>query len=219
MNEENQNFKSNVIVFLGPPASGKGTAANYLEKKHNIKSISPGFIFKKIRNDNSELAELVKESVKDGGLCPSWLTNKLVQQETNNLLMQGYHTISLDGFPRTLEQLEFLNNNYNVLLFVHSNTNWNIMKKLVTQRRNCKVCNSVFSTNNSYFENECCKLEDNWEKRWDDTPEMFAKRYKVYKQETFPIIEKIKKLENYIKVDLIKNIYAYREIEKALSLR
>lgn len=219
MKDANQSFKTNVLVFLGPPASGKGTAASYFERVYNIKSISPGFIFKKIRNENSELADLVKESVKDGGLCPTWLTNKLVLQEANNLAMQGYSCLSLDGFPRTIEQLDFLKNNFNVLLYIHSDTNWNTLLKLVVRRRSCKICNTVFSTNNPNLDNLCCKDEINWERRWDDTSDMFIKRYRVYKDETFPIIDEIKLSDKYLKVDLIKNIYAYREIEKKLNLR
>jgi len=82
MKEKNYNtnhpdFKIPVsVVFLGPPASGKGTTASFLEKEFNIKPLSPGNIFKKIRNENSELSTLVIESTKDGGLCPHWLTTR-----------------------------------------------------------------------------------------------------------------------------------------------
>ena len=79
-NTNHPDFKIPVsVVFLGPPASGKGTTASYLENQYNIKSVSPGNIFKKIRNENSELSKLVIESTKDGGLCPDWLTNEIVR--------------------------------------------------------------------------------------------------------------------------------------------
>lgn len=213
MKEKNYNtnhpdFKIPVsVVFLGPPASGKGTTASYLENQYNIKSISPGNIFKKIRNENSELSKLVIESTKDGGLCPDWLTNEIVKTESLNLIKLGAHSITLDGFPRTKQQLDFLNNNFDVKLFVYSSTHWMTLRKMATNRRNCKACNKVFSVNtipSCYDLNSDCALisKQNWETRWDDHPDFFAKRYKTYKKETLPVIQEVSKYSNFIKIDL-----------------
>lgn len=213
MKEKNYNtnhpdFKIPVsVVFLGPPASGKGTTASFLEKEFNIKPVSPGNIFKKIRNENSELSKLVIESTKDGGLCPDWLTNEIVKTESLNLIKLGAKSITLDGFPRTKQQLDFLNNNFDVELFVYSSTHWMTLRKMATNRRNCKTCNKVFSINTipaCSDSNSGCALisEQNWETRWDDHPDFFAKRYKTYKKETLPVIQEVSKYSNFIKLDL-----------------
>lgn len=205
------------VVFLGPPASGKGTAANFLLEKYNIPSISPGNIFKKIRYENSELSELVISHTANGGLCPDWITNKIVLEEARKLIENGASSITLDGYPRTLEQLNFLLENYDIKLFVQTSTNYMTLKKLVVNRRNCKTCKKVFSAL-SPIENCCSNCDisnsENWETRWDDNDEMFSKRYKVFKTETFPIINKIKNNNNYLKIDLIKDDLA---IDKIIS--
>jgi adenylate kinase len=211
------------VVFLGPPASGKGTAASYLKDKHKIGSVSPGNIFKKIRSENSDLAKLVIESTKDGGLCPDWITNQVVLQEAENLISNGAKSITLDGFPRTEEQLLFLNENYDVGLFVYASTHWMTLRKMVSCRRICKTCSKVFSTKdlpncNDFMSDFCAiKSENNWEQRWDDNPEFFAKRFKVYKKETLPVIKEVSKYSNFIKLDLLKN-ENYKIIESYLKL-
>lgn len=218
-----QDFKIPVsVVFLGPPASGKGTTASYLKDKHKVESVSPGNIFKKIRFEDSELSKLVIETTKDGGLCPDWLTNEVVKKEAEFLISKGAKSITLDGYPRTIEQLDFLNSNYDVKLFIYASTHWMTLKKMVSCRRNCKTCNKVFSTKNippcDNFNLETCavKSKSNWEQRWDDTPEFFSKRFNVYKKETLPVIKEVSKYNNFVKLDLFQN-NSYEFIENYLN--
>ena len=196
------------ICFLGSPASGKGTMASKIQEHLDYPSVSPGNIFKSIREQKTETAELVRESVKDGGLCPTWLTNKIVLEESQRLIESGAKYITLDGFPRTLDQLDFLLENYDIKYFLHSATHYMTMRKLVTNRRSCKDCKAVFSCLNPQAAcSKNCNILDSstWETRWDDTPEFFAKRYQVFKKETEPVILAVKDRSNYIKLDLIKN--------------
>lgn len=196
------------ICFLGSPASGKGTMASKIQEHLGYPSVSPGNIFKSIRDQKTETAELVRESVKDGGLCPTWLTNKIVLEESQRLIESGAKYITLDGFPRTLDQLDFLLENYDIKYFLHSATHYMTMRKLVTNRRSCKDCKAVFSCLNPQATcSKNCNILDSstWETRWDDTSEFFAKRYQVFKKETEPVILAVKDRSNYIKLDLIKN--------------
>jgi adenylate kinase len=193
------------ICFLGPPASGKGTMAQKIYDTYSYPYVAPGNIFKSMRSEDTELANLVRESCKDGGLCPNWLTNKVVLEESKKLIDSGAEYITLDGFPRTLDQLDFLLENYDIKYFLHSSTHYMTMMRMVINRRNCKVCKNVFSVLNPVCHCETMPDPLEWEKRWDDTPEFFAKRYQVFKKETLPVIEAVKSFENYIKLDLIKN--------------
>jgi adenylate kinase len=218
------NFKIPVsVVFLGPPASGKGTTASYLNDNYEIKSVSPGNIFKKIRHENNELSNLVIETTKNGGLCPDWLTNELVKKESISLIESGAKSITLDGYPRTVDQLDYLLQNYDVKMFVHATANYMTLKKMVTNRRNCAECKKVFSVDlgikcDDQNKVRCAKLsKDNWETRWDDTPEFFAKRYSVYKNETYPVVEVVKAFDNFFKLDLLKD-KNYKFIESFLKL-
>jgi adenylate kinase len=204
------NFKIPVsVVFLGPPASGKGTTASYLETNFNIKSVSPGNIFKQLRSENNEFTDTIIQTTKNGGLCPDWLTNKIVKSESLKIINSGYKSITLDGYPRTLEQLNYLKDNYDVELFVYSSSHFMTLKKMASNRRNCITCKKVFSNVYGFecsdFDKDYCakNSKNNWETRWDDSPDFFVKRYAVFKKETAPVIEAVSKLDNFIKLDLL----------------
>jgi adenylate kinase len=196
-------------VFLGPPASGKGTAASYLDKKFDIKPVSPGNIFKNLRNQNTELSNLIIETTKDGGLCPDWLTNQVVFEEATNLINKGAKSISLDGYPRTLEQLDFLLEKFEIKFFIFSNPDLETLKISAEERRNCFHCKKVFSIKRANLicteDVENCAIKSNlhWEKRWDDDLDVFNKRILTYNAETFPVIEKLCNFDNFIKINLL----------------
>ena len=222
MNQEN--FKIPIeIVFIGPPASGKGTTAEYFREKHNIIPISPGNIFRNLLNKNTTLSELIIETTKDGGLCPDYLTNQIVNEEikknfNNNL------KISLDGYPRTKEQLEFLLENFQVKLFVQSNANYEILKQSALNRRFCKKCNKTISIKlpNSHCEfgkdNKTQICKEFWEKRSDDNLSIFEQRFYNYEKYTLPVFDIIKSFANYVKIDLF-DLNSYKELEKQLELK
>ena len=50
------------ICFLGPPASGKGTMAQKIYDTYSYPYVAPGNIFKSMRSEDTELANLVRES-------------------------------------------------------------------------------------------------------------------------------------------------------------
>lgn len=208
------------ICFLGAPASGKGTLASKIQKKFDHPSVSPGLIFKNIRDQDGETAELIRESTKDGGLCPTWLTNRVVMEESKKLIQNGADYITLDGFPRRLDQLEFVLENFEVKYFLYCNSDYQTLKKMVVNRRSCKICKNIFSLLNlpeACGENCDIQNPETWEKRWDDTPELFEKRYQVYKKETFPVVSAVKNLKNFIEFDLIKDLESSDKIYNLLS--
>ncbi|MFC0343141.1 adenylate kinase [Epilithonimonas hispanica] len=94
------------IVLFGPPGSGKGTQAQHLIEKFNLKQISTGDLFRyNIKND-TELGKLAKSYIDKGELVPDQVTiDMLIDElkkptETNGFIF--------DGFPRTATQTEAL---------------------------------------------------------------------------------------------------------------
>ena len=54
------------IMFIAPPAAGKGTQADLIVEKYHIPHISTGDILRDIAEDNSELGEYVSEVLSSG---------------------------------------------------------------------------------------------------------------------------------------------------------
>ena len=95
------------ILFFGPPGAGKGTQAKLISKHLNISHLSTGDILRKKLLDNDDLAKDLKKIMASGNLVSDDILNSIVSSRLDNEATNGF---ILDGYPRTLDQSEFLNN-------------------------------------------------------------------------------------------------------------
>lgn len=94
------------IVLFGPPGSGKGTQAQNLIQKFNLKQISTGDLFRFNMKNETELGKLAKTYIDKGELVPDQVTiNMLVDELKKPTDTNGF---IFDGFPRTSFQTEAL---------------------------------------------------------------------------------------------------------------
>ena len=94
------------IVIFGKPGSGKGTQANFLKEKYNLYHISTGDLFRKNISNQTKLGIEAKYYLDNGDLVPDSVTIKMLENEVlSNKEVNGY---IFDGFPRTLNQAESL---------------------------------------------------------------------------------------------------------------
>lgn len=94
------------IVIFGKPGSGKGTQANFLKEKYNLYHISTGDLFRKNISNQTRLGIEAKSYLDNGDLVPDSVTIKMLENEVlSNKEVNGY---IFDGFPRTLNQAESL---------------------------------------------------------------------------------------------------------------
>lgn len=94
------------IVLFGPPGSGKGTQAQNLIEKFNLKQISTGDLFRFNMKNDTELGKLAKYYIDKGELVPDQVTiDMLVDELKKPTEANGF---IFDGFPRTSYQTEVL---------------------------------------------------------------------------------------------------------------
>ena len=94
------------IVLFGPPGSGKGTQAQNLIQKFNLKQISTGDLFSHNIKNETELGKLAKSYMDKGELVPDQVTIDMLTDELKKPTdAQGF---IFDGFPRTAFQTEAL---------------------------------------------------------------------------------------------------------------
>ena len=97
----------NNIIFFGPPGAGKGTQAKIISEYLNIAHLSTGDILRKKLLDKDNLANELREIMSSGKLVSDAILNSIVALRLKNELKDGF---ILDGYPRTLQQSEFLDN-------------------------------------------------------------------------------------------------------------
>lgn len=94
------------IVLFGPPGSGKGTQAQNLIEKFNLKQISTGDLFRYNMKNDTELGKLAKSFIEKGQLVPDQVTiDMLIDEVKKPTDATGF---IFDGFPRTAAQTDAL---------------------------------------------------------------------------------------------------------------
>jgi adenylate kinase len=111
-----------MILLFGSAGSGKSTQGELLAKKHDWQWLSTGQMFRE-SNDPEAMA-----FINRGELVPDEITNKVLMAALDTKSVCGEQGgVILDGYPRKLEQAEFLvqygekrckNNNINLAIMI-----------------------------------------------------------------------------------------------------
>ena len=56
------------IIFISPPAAGKGTQAKFISKEYNIPHIATGDLLREEIEKNTEIGIQIKEDMDKGNL-------------------------------------------------------------------------------------------------------------------------------------------------------
>jgi len=113
------------IVLFGPPGAGKGTQAELLIKKYNLIHLSTGDLLRSEIIAGTKLGLEAKNLMDKGNLVPDNVVIGMISSKLDNNSAYGY---IFDGFPRTTQQAEALDN-----LLKEKNTSINIMLSLKVQ--------------------------------------------------------------------------------------
>ena len=155
-----------VLIFLGPPGSGKGTQAEILTKKLNFTHLSIGDLLRENIVNNTDLGKLASKYVKSGELVPDDLIIDLMDSYITELKDESNVSgIILDGFPRTINQATALENKIKQL-------NVSIKAVLNLDIADQEILNRLAGRG-----------------REDDKPELIKNRLKVYRNQTEPLLE------------------------------
>lgn len=214
-----ENLKLN-LVFMGPPGVGKGTIAAVVAQKYNLVHLSTGNIFREEIKKQSVLGLKVAQIVESGGYVTDDITNEIVKNKLLELQNEDKKVI-LDGYPRTIAQVNFLDTiegfNYEV---VELYADPELIFERLSGRRQCPNCKNSFHI--KFMPSEkgeiCDQCSTPLITRKDDQPESIKKRSQVYLQETKPLLshyEKVNKLHRFDSSSTPENVAD--EIYKSLS--
>ena len=210
------------IIFIAPPAAGKGTYAKILAEKYNIPHISTGDLLREEASKSTDLGIKIKEIMKSGALVSDdviteLLKNRLLKDDCNN----GY---ILDGYPRNLEQaktydelLKTINKQLGVVIFLDIDRE--LAMKRTLSRIVCSNCgtsyNLIVEALRPKKENICDKCNNELKVRSDDNEETFINRFDTYIDKTQSLIDYyenknvlkvVKVLEDLSALDIFKEI-------------
>ena len=169
------------IVLFGPPGSGKGTQAQNLIEKFNLKQISTGDLFRFNMKNDTELGQLAKSYIDKGELVPDQVTIDMLTDELKKPCdAQGF---IFDGFPRTATQTEALEK---------------IVKEILNSDIN--VCLSLIVEDKVLVE-RLLKRGETSGRTDDSNHEIISNRIKEYYAKTAEVAELYKQQGKYVEVN------------------
>ena len=172
------NNKVNIIIF-GPPGAGKGTQAKHLVKNLNSFQVSTGDMLREEINNNTEIGKKIVSNMNEGKFVDDSIVNKLLEKIIFN--PKKMNKLIFDGYPRTINQAENLNN-----LLAKSNQKINFVFFLNVEKET--IIKRI-------------KKRKILEKRLDDDTDTILKRYDTYMEITKPVLDYYSKNENFHEVD------------------
>ncbi len=187
------------IVLFGPPGSGKGTQAQNLIEKFNLKQISTGDLFRYNMKNGTELGKLAKSYIDKGELVPDEVTTDMLidevkkPTETNGFIF--------DGYPRTAFQTEALEN---------------IVKEVLNDE--ISICLSLVVEDEVLVE-RLLKRGETSGRTDDSNEEIIRNRIKEYYAKTAEVAELYKQQGKYVEVNGVGEIdeiseKLFAEVEK-----
>ncbi len=168
------------IILLGPPGSGKGTVSERLEKVFNLLHVSAGELLREEVSKETTIGKEIKKYIEQGHLVPNQFVVEMIKLDVAE--KEDY---ILDGFPRTVEQAESIND-LAIDLVIYLDVPEDIVIERLSLRRMDPETGKIYHLK---FIPPPEDIKNRLVQRKDDQEEVIKDRFKVYHQETEPLIE------------------------------
>jgi adenylate kinase len=183
------------IVLLGPPGAGKGTQAKLITHGLGLPQVSTGDLFRAMKTQDAPLARRVQEIMAEGNLVPDDITVEMVKARLAESDCEN--GAILDGFPRTVPQAEALDHllsetfRSTVAVVPLLNISEEVAVRRISGRRTCERCGALYHVefNPPKRAGICDQDGGRLSLREDDKPDTVRERYRVYLENTAPLID------------------------------
>ena len=182
------------LLLLGPPGSGKGTQARYIETKYGLIQLSTGDMLREAVAIGSEIGKSAENVINAGKLVPdSIMIDMIAERIGEKDCASGF---ILDGFPRTKAQAEALDQMLDargkaLSGAIEIRVDDNALVRRISGRFTCANCGAGY--NDEFWLpvkdgvcDECGGTE--YSRRKDDVAETVVVRLETYHAQTAPIL-------------------------------
>lgn len=182
-----------VIVFLGPPGSGKGTQSRILSETLLIPHVSTGEALREAVRAGSPLGQRVREQMNLGSFVSDAVVAEIVAERVR--ARDCERGFILDGFPRTLSQAETLGDllegiGFPEPLVFNLGVDESRLEERVSRRLTCPACQEIFNSvsHEPRVSGRCDRCNGHLEARADDNKSVFQGRIADFRFQTEPLV-------------------------------
>jgi len=182
------------VIFIAPPAAGKGTQSELLVENYKYEHISTGDLLRNKQNDGSDLANQIKELLKTGKLIDDEIVTELLKEK----LVKINGNFILDGYPRNIKQASILSDllselDINDIVVIYLDVDEDTAMKRALGRITCPKCKRTYNKYNELTKPKIMGLCDDCNielvGRSDDNEETFKIRFNEYINNTKPLLD------------------------------
>ena len=205
------------IILIGIQGSGKGTQAKLLQQKFGWDHITTGDLFRQNLEQGTEVGLKAKAFMDRGELVP----DEYVYQIVKNALTEAKNGFILDGFPRNLEQSNFLKENIEIDKAVLLELSDNKAIERIVSRRNCEKCKKDYNLlfKKPKVEGICDDCGGKIVQREDDNEVAINIRIEKFHNETKAVIEANEQAGKLVVVNADQPVEAiHQDIVKVLNI-
>ena len=187
------------LVFLGIQGSGKGTQAGLLRKNYGFRHINIGELLRQNMSQKTPLGLKITDYMENGELVPDEYIFSLIEEN----LDKNAKGMILDGFPRTLKQARYMEENIPVNYAIYFDLNEEIAIKRLTARRVCRNCKKDYNLIIKPPKSDltCDECGGELLQRSDDHKSAIERRINIFKQRTKPLISFFEERGMLVKID------------------
>lgn len=182
------------VVLMGPPGAGKGTQAEILCKEFGLMHVATGDIFRNAVKECTEMGKKAKAYMDKGELVPNEIVLGIVKERLSKADCAA--GVVLDGYPRTIEQAEALDEvlkdlKMKIDMVITIDINEDEIIARLTGRRVCSNCGATYHLkyNPPKVRNICDHCSGELQQRSDDTIETVKERLHIYNKEIPPLVD------------------------------
>lgn len=184
-----------IISITGKPNAGKGTRlSKFLEGKNNYTVISVGNMLRKEIENNTKLGMLVKTFMDAGKLVPDYIVVNLVIEKIKE---NPHRSIILDAFPRTeIQADDILEFGFNIDRVINIDISDEEVIRRARERIVCEKCGEAYTLSEYKKPKKewvCDNCGEKLNRRNDDKEDVIKKRLEIYKKETEPTLNFLKR--------------------------
>ena len=204
------------VVLIGAAGSGKGTQSEIMSKTMSLLPLSAGEVLRQYtKNENAKYAKVIKETLKAGQLVKPDIVHEIIGNYINDNVLCGkncnsYAGIIFDGFPRSMEQLEFLdkflaqsNNKIDAVIYI--NVPMDALVDRLSGRFACSNCGALYheTAKPTKVEGICdiCGGEEFYVREDDKDIDAIKTRFKIFEETTKLVLENYTKRGIVIQID------------------